>query len=45
MAYSDLESLRNQKSGINQKKMVTGKLQSKRYLIMTYTVEFDRYVV
>lgn len=46
LTYSDLESLRQRKSGssartaIPQQRTVT--LNSKRYLILTYTVEFDR---
>jgi len=42
MAYSDLESLRNVKSGVKQKKASNTKFCNRRYLIMTYTVEFDR---
>ena len=46
LTYTDLESLRQRKSGsaaktsIPQQRTVT--LNSKRYLILTYTVEFDR---
>ena len=48
LTYTDLESLRQRKSGsaaktsIPQQRTVT--LNSKRYLILTYTVEFDRYL-
>lgn len=46
LTYSDLESLRQRKSGSSAKTTVpqqrTVSLNSKRYLILTYTVEFDR---
>lgn len=46
MTYSDLESLRNMKTGGEDQKKATqiasSQLNNKRYLIMTYTVEFDR---
>ena len=46
LTYADLESLRNRKSGISTKSVQqprSNHLNSKRYLILTYTVEFDRY--
>ncbi|KAK2193273.1 hypothetical protein NP493_16g07017 [Ridgeia piscesae] len=45
LTYSDLESLRNRKAGNGSKSAPTVKssaLNTKRYLILTYTVEFDR---
>lgn len=46
LTYSDLESLRQRKTGNNVKTTIpagrTASLNSKRYLILTYTVEFDR---
>lgn len=48
LTYSDLEVLRQKKSGMSSslKSGVptshTNHLMSKRYLILTYTVEFDR---
>ncbi|XP_053405514.1 centrosomal protein CCDC61-like [Mercenaria mercenaria] len=46
LTYADLESLRQRKAGSAAKSMAapqrTVSLNSKRYLILTYTVEFDR---
>ena len=46
LTYADLESLRQRKTGSVPKSAVppgkTVSLNSKRYLIVTYTVEFDR---
>jgi len=46
LTYADLESLRQRKSGSaakpNSVPQRTVSLNSKRYLILTYTVEFDR---
>eukprot|EP00794_Sanderia_malayensis_P020309 gene20309-22306_t len=46
MTYADLESLRSQKSNgtsnYQHRKANSSQLNNKRYLIMTYTVEFDR---
>ena len=45
--YGDLEALRSHKSGINIKSKSVSEpahMNRRRYLIMTYTVEFDRYV-
>lgn len=46
LTYADLESLRQRKSGAPSKSTSLGQrtvtLNSKRYLILTYTVEFDR---
>ncbi|KAL5008943.1 hypothetical protein ScPMuIL_014524 [Solemya velum] len=46
LTYADLESLRQRKAGTSVKSSVpaarTSTLNSKRYLILTYTVEFDR---
>ena len=47
LTYADLESLRNRKAGAGSKSIPPARsnnLNSKRYLILTYTVEFDRYV-
>ncbi len=48
MTYADLESLRSQKlNGAHRMstQSTSSQLNSKRYLIMTYTVEFDRLVI
>jgi coiled-coil domain-containing protein 61 len=46
LTYADLESLRQRKTGSVPKSAAppgkTVSLNSKRYLIVTYTVEFDR---
>ena len=47
LTYSDLESLRNRKAGAGTKSIPgasrnPSSLNTKRYLILTYTVEFDR---
>ena len=45
LTYADLECLRNRKAGVGTRNIPGGKsaaLNSKRYLILTYTVEFDR---
>jgi len=44
LSYEDLKVLREQKLGTKSRKTKekTEKLQTKRYLIMTYTVEFDQ---
>ncbi|XP_053124857.1 centrosomal protein CCDC61 [Hemicordylus capensis] len=45
LTYTDLESLRNQKIGVGPRHMSAAKaspLNSKRYLILIYSVEFDR---
>jgi len=44
LSYEDLKVLREQKLGTKSRKTKerTDKLQTKRYLIMTYTVEFDQ---
>lgn len=45
LTYTDLESLRNRKAGIGTRSIPGGQrsaLNTKRYLIITYTVEFDR---
>lgn len=44
LSYEDLKVLREQKLGAKSRKVKekTDKLQMKRYLIMTYTVEFDQ---
>ncbi|XP_064602133.1 centrosomal protein CCDC61-like isoform X2 [Liolophura sinensis] len=43
MTYGDLESLRQRKSGVKSSvPAARTTLNSKRYLILTYTVEFDR---
>lgn len=45
LTYADLESLRQRKAGTAPKPSIpqrTVSLNSKRYLILTYTVEFDR---
>ena len=44
LSYEDLKVLREQKLGTKSKKgkEKSDKLQTKRYLIMTYTVEFDQ---
>ncbi|XP_013400080.1 coiled-coil domain-containing protein 61 isoform X2 [Lingula anatina] len=45
LTYSDLESLRQRKTGAGPRPQAAGKtttLGNKRYLILTYTVEFDR---
>ena len=47
LTYTDLQSLREQKPGTGTKNIpgvrATSQLATKRYLILTYTVEFDRY--
>ena len=51
LTYNDLETLRQKKSGTTATIKSTipaprsAHIASKRYLILTYTVEFDRYVV
>ncbi|XP_064622675.1 centrosomal protein CCDC61-like [Lineus longissimus] len=46
LTYSDLESLRSRKAGVGTKAIPGAKAHmmntSKRYLILTYTVEFDK---
>lgn len=46
LTYTDLQSLREQKPGTGTKNIpgvrATSQLATKRYLILTYTVEFDR---
>ncbi|XP_033100338.1 coiled-coil domain-containing protein 61-like [Anneissia japonica] len=45
LTYTDLESLRNRKAGATSRNIPgpqKAALNSKRYLIVTYTVEFDR---
>nr|XP_060642792.1 centrosomal protein CCDC61 [Anolis sagrei ordinatus] len=45
LTYSDLESLRNRKIGVGPRHLPAAKsspLSSKRYLILIYSVEFDR---
>lgn len=44
LTYADLESLRNKKAGSGRVTSPAGRkqTQSKRYLILTYSVEFDR---
>ena len=46
LTYADLESLRHRKAGVGTKNIPPAKnaanLNTKRYLILTYTVEFDR---
>ncbi|XP_072031836.1 centrosomal protein CCDC61-like [Amphiura filiformis] len=46
LTYADLESLRNRKAGAGSRSNIPGAqkaaLSTKRYLIVTYTVEFDR---
>lgn len=43
LTYADLESLRNKKHGSGRGTSPSHKqTQSKRYLILTYSVEFDR---
>lgn len=45
LTYADLELLRNKKSGASVEPPASSRynaLNSKRYLILTYTVEFDR---
>eukprot|EP00057_Strongylocentrotus_purpuratus_P007152 XP_011661626.1 PREDICTED: coiled-coil domain-containing protein 61 [Strongylocentrotus purpuratus] len=45
LTYADLESLRNRKAGLGTRAIPGGQrsaLNTKRYLIVTYTVEFDR---
>ncbi|XP_071962054.1 centrosomal protein CCDC61-like isoform X2 [Antedon mediterranea] len=45
LTYADLESLRNSKAGVASRTVPSSQkvaLNSKRYLIVTYTVEFDR---
>ena len=45
LTYADLESLRNRKAGTGTKSIPGAQkaaLSTKRYLIVTYTVEFDR---
>ncbi len=52
LTYADLESLRNRKAGAGAgrptipgaHRATAAVLSSKRYLILTYTVEFDRSV-
>jgi len=47
LTYSDLETLRNQKLGLTpgvSPGRKSSQLEAKRYLILTYTVEFDRLV-
>lgn len=48
LTYSDLEVLRTKKAGVTSRSYPTAPtsngLNSKRYLILTYTVEFDRSV-
>ena len=45
LTYSDLEALRNRKLGGRVHSPAKGgrQLHAKRYLILTYSVEFDRY--
>lgn len=44
LTYSDLEALRNKKLGVRRPSPAKSsrQLQAKRYLILTYSVEFDR---
>ncbi|XP_069764929.1 centrosomal protein CCDC61 isoform X2 [Narcine bancroftii] len=45
LTYSDLEMLRNRKAGVGMRQMAppkSGPLSAKRYLILIYSVEFDR---
>ena len=44
LTYSDLEALRNKKLGVQGPSPAKNgqQLQAKRYLILTYSVEFDR---
>ena len=44
LTYSDLEALRNKKLGVQGPSPAKNgrQLQTKRYLILTYSVEFDR---
>ncbi|XP_070569461.1 centrosomal protein CCDC61-like [Ptychodera flava] len=45
LTYADLELLRNRKAGVGTRTIPgakTAALNTKRYLILTYTVEFDR---
>ena len=47
LTYTDLETLRNQKLGLTpgiSPGRKSSQLEAKRYLILTYTVEFDRLV-
>ena len=47
LTYTDLEALRNQKLGLTpgvSPGRKSSQLEAKRYLILTYTVEFDRLV-
>lgn len=47
LTYSDLELLRNRKAGVVGRPRVqqqSSALSAKRYLILIYTVEFDRLV-
>ncbi|XP_072130628.1 centrosomal protein CCDC61 isoform X2 [Mobula birostris] len=46
LTYSDLELLRNRKTGVGMRQVPppkSGTLNSKRYLILIYSVEFDRF--
>jgi len=48
LTYTDLEALRNQKLGLTPGVSPSKKntqVEAKRYLILTYTVEFDRLVL
>ena len=45
MTYTDLEALRSKKTAAKRKDAAPTALSNKRYLIITYTVEFDRYVL
>ena len=42
LTYGDLQSLRNQKASTQPTAASSDSLNSKRYLILTYSVEFDR---
>lgn len=47
LTYADLELLRNRKAGVVNRSRVnqqSSALTAKRYLILIYTVEFDRFV-
>jgi coiled-coil domain-containing protein 61 len=42
LTYSDLELLKSRKTGKPESSSAASKLNNKRYLIMTYAVEYDR---
>lgn len=47
LTYADLELLRNRKAGVVSRprgNQQSSALTAKRYLILIYTVEFDRFV-